>query len=270
MDFNQLYSTNIRVWFVVSLVALALLFGEAQAEIIKTYSSAINKAGRQRMLTQRIVKAYSMVGLDVQADRANEQLLTSIELFEQQLSEIKRFSKKKKNKVALKSLAKVESLWEPFKTIALSEVSKKGVQELVKRDENLLKAAHQVVLDLQKSANSKVGRIVNISGRQRMLSQRIAKFYMLLAWRVNSDVSLKLMHIASEEFSTALKELLVSNINTKVINEHLNDVKVQWYIFERSFQMRKGKYIPLLIAMSSEKMLDKMNKVTGLYDQLGK
>ncbi|MCW8901161.1 MAG: type IV pili methyl-accepting chemotaxis transducer N-terminal domain-containing protein [Gammaproteobacteria bacterium] len=270
MDFSRLYRVDIRAWFVVLLMTLALVVEDVQAEVIKTYSSAINKAGRQRMLSQRIVKAYSMIGLDVQVDSANEQLLTSIELFEQQLSELKRFSKTKKNKVAEKSLANVELLWEPFKTIALNEVSKNGVQELVKRDEALLKAAHQVVLDLQKSANSKLGRIVNISGRQRMLSQRIAKFYMLLAWRVNTETSRKLMQISSEEFSAALDELLISDINTKAINESLDDVKVQWNIFERSFQMREGKYIPLLIAMSSEKMLDKMNKVTGLYDQLGK
>ena len=36
------------------------------AEVIKTYASAINKAGRQRMLSQRIVKAYAMIGLDIQ------------------------------------------------------------------------------------------------------------------------------------------------------------------------------------------------------------
>ena len=267
MDITQLNIKNYRNWFVILLMTFPLLIGEVQAEVIKTFSSAINKAGRQRMLSQRIVKAYSMVGLDVQVDRANEQLLTSIELFERQLSELKRFSKSKKTQ---KSLAKVEALWEPFKNIALGEVSKKGVQELVKRDETLLRAAHQVVLDLQKNANSKVGRIVNISGRQRMLSQRIAKFYMLLAWRVNTEQSLKLMNIASDEFSAALNELILSNLNTKEINEALDDVTVQWSIFERGFNMRKGNYIPLLIAMSSEKMLIKMNKVTGLYDKLGK
>ena len=153
------------------------------------------------------------------------------------------------------------SAWKSFK---------KGVQELVKRDEALLKAAHEAVLTLQKSANSKLGRIVNISGRQRMLSQRIAKFYMLLAWRVNSDTSLKLMNIASDEFSTALNELKISDINNKQINLALDDVSVQWDLFERSFRLRKGKYVPLLIALSSEKMLIKMNEVTGLYAQLGK
>lgn len=267
MNINRLYRTGIYTGFIVLLMPLALFSGETQAKGIKTFASAINKAGRQRMLTQRIVKAYIMVGLDVQPDTANEQLLTAIELFEKQLFELKQFSK---DGGTQKSLARVESLWEPFKNIALGKVSKKGVQELVKRDEALLKAAHQVVLKLQKTANSKLARLVNISGRQRMLSQRIAKFYMLAAWGVNSEASVKLMQTAIDEFNAALNELSSSKMNTPKIKESLEETRVQWSIFERSFRLRKGRYIPLLISMSSEKILVKMNEVTGLYDKLGK
>ncbi len=267
MRSNKLHKVDIRIWFVVLLITLPLVFAEVQAEVIKTYASAINKAGRQRMLSQRIVKAYSMVGLDVQADEANEQLLLSVELFEKQLAELKRFSKNKSTK---KSLARVEALWAPFRNIAIGKVSKEGVKKLVAKDNALLKAAHQVVLTLQKSANSKLGKIVNTSGRQRMLSQRIAKYYMLAAWDVNTDKSYKLMQNSGDEFSTALNELSSSKMNTKEINKSLEGTKTQWSIFERSFRMKKGRFIPLLIAMSSEKILVSMNEVTGLYDKLGK
>lgn len=264
---NRLYKFDIRIWFVVLLISLPLVFGEAQAEVIKTYASAINKAGRQRMLSQRIVKAYTMVGLDVQTDEANEQLLLSVELFEKQLSELKRFSKNKRTK---KSLAKVELLWTPFKKIALGNISKEGVKKLVAKDNELLKATHQVVLILQKNANSKLAKIVNISGRQRMLSQQIAKYYMLTAWDVDTEQSYKLMQNSRNEFFAALNELSSSKINTKEINEALEETKTQWSIFERSFRLKKGSFIPLLIAMSSEKILVSMNEVTGMYDKLGK
>ncbi len=267
MHSKRLQKFDIRIWFVVLLVSLPLVFTEVQAEVIKTYASAINKAGRQRMLGQRIVKAYSMIGLDVQIDEANEQLLLSVELFEKQLAELKRFSK---NKSTRKSLAKVEALWAPFRNVAIGKVSKEGVKKLVAKDNALLKATHQVVLTLQKSAKSKLGEIVNLSGRQRMLSQRIAKYYMLAAWGVNVDKSYKLMQVSGNEFSSALNKLSSSKINTKEINEALEETKTQWSIFERSFRLKKGRFIPLLIAMSSEKILISMNKVTGLYDKLGK
>ena len=267
MNVGKMNKINFKNMFALLLISLPLMVADVQAEVIKTYSSAINKAGRQRMLSQRIVKAYSMVGLDVQTDDANEQLLLSVELFEKQLSELKRFSKNKSTK---KSLAKVEALWTPFKNIALGGVSKEGVKKLVAKDNALLKATHQVVLTLQKSANSKLGKIVNTSGRQRMLSQRIAKYYMLAAWDVNTDKSYKLMQNSGDEFSTALNELSSSKINTTEINKSLEGTKTQWSIFERSFRMKKGRFIPLLIAMSSEKILVSMNEVTGLYDKLGK
>ncbi len=267
MRSNRFHKFDIRIWFVVLLVSLPLVFTEVQAEVINTYASAINKAGRQRMLSQRIVKAYSMVGLGVQIDEANEQLLLSVELFEKQLSELKRFSKNKNTK---KSLAKVEALWTPFRNIALGKVSKEGVKKLVAKDNNLLKATHQVVLILQKSSGSKLAKIVNTSGRQRMLSQRIAKYYMLTAWGVNADKSFKLMQNSGNEFSTALNKLSSSKMNTKKINEVLEETKTQWSIFERSFRLKKGRFIPLLIAISSEKILVSMNEVTGLYDKLGK
>jgi len=267
MRSSKLHKFDTRVWFVVLLISLPLVFAEVQAEVIKTYETAINKAGRQRMLSQRIVKAYSMIGLDVQVDAANEQLLLSVELFEKQLSELKRFSKNKSTK---KSLARVDALWTPFRNIALGKVSKDGVKKLVSKDNALLKATHQVVLTLQKSANSKLANIVNTSGRQRMLSQRIAKYYMLAAWNVDTDKSYKLMQNSGNEFSTALNELSSSKVNTKKISISLEQTKTQWSIFERSFRMKKGRFIPLLIAMSSEKILVSMNEVTGLYDELGK
>ena len=267
MNAGKMKKINFKNMFVILLISLPIMVADVQAEVIKTYSSAINKAGRQRMLTQRIVKAYSMVGLDVQIDKANEQLLTSVELFERQLSELKRFSK---NKATKESLAKVESLWQPFKNVALGEISKKGIEKLIAKDEALLKAAHQVVLVLQKSANSNLGKIVNMSGRQRMLSQRIAKFYMLAAWNIEKDKSSKQMLKASDEFSIALNQLANSKINTTKVNDALDDVRTQWGVFERSFRISTGNYVPLLIAMSSEKILVKMNSVTSLYSKQGK
>ncbi len=264
MRSNKLHKFDIRIWFVVVLISMSLVLPEVQAEVIKTYASAINKAGRQRMLSQRIVKAYAMIGLDVQTEEAQEQLLLSVELFEKQLFELKRFSKNKDTK---KTLARVEALWTPFRNIALGKVSKEGVKKLVAKDNSLLNATHQVVLTLQKSANSKLGKIVNLSGRQRMLSQRIAKYYMLTAWGVKADKSYKLMQNSGDEFTAALNELSSSRLNTKKINKKLEKTRNHWSIFERSFRMKKGRFIPLLIAMSSERILVSMNEVTSLYNK---
>ncbi|MEY2952098.1 MAG: hypothetical protein RLZZ401_185, partial [Pseudomonadota bacterium] len=53
---------------------------------------AINKAGRQRMLSQRMGKAWLSLGLGVQVEAARRVLDQSMALFDRQLTELKAFS----------------------------------------------------------------------------------------------------------------------------------------------------------------------------------
>ncbi|MBN8462978.1 MAG: type IV pili methyl-accepting chemotaxis transducer N-terminal domain-containing protein, partial [Dechloromonas sp.] len=75
------------------LLALALSIpgGEALAQIADL-NSAINKAGRQRMLSQRMAKAYFQIGQQVDADRSKKVLDASVALFDRQLVELKNFA----------------------------------------------------------------------------------------------------------------------------------------------------------------------------------
>ena len=61
--------------------ALILTATSLSAAEITSISSAINKAGRQRMLTQRMLKAYTMIGISVQKEEAEKQLSSAIALF---------------------------------------------------------------------------------------------------------------------------------------------------------------------------------------------
>ena len=64
---NRIVSQSAKPLVVLMLGGvLALLTVTSAWAEITTLSSAINKAGRQRMLTQRIVKAYCLVGMSVQ------------------------------------------------------------------------------------------------------------------------------------------------------------------------------------------------------------
>ena len=57
----------------------------------KDLNSAINKSGRQRMLSQRMTKAYCRIGLNIRRDEAEKQLSDAIPLFERQLADLKAF-----------------------------------------------------------------------------------------------------------------------------------------------------------------------------------
>lgn len=254
------------------LTLLVLLVGflpamEATAEIT-TLSESINKAGRQRMLTQRIVKAYCLVGMGVQSGRHKKQLRKAIALFESQLIELKAFAPNDNIKAGL---AKVEQLWGPFKEIASGKPDKDGANQLLDINDALLAAANEVVGMLEMESGTDVGRLVNIAGRQRMLSQRLAKFYMARAWKLERPEVIDEMKSAASQFDDALMaELINAEANTSAIQDELNKAKKQWRVYKRGLALEKdsGDYIPVIMATTSENLLKIMNKITGMYADL--
>lgn len=254
--------------------ALAILCGlsllltplqESWAESDITLAEAINKAGRQRMLSQRIVKSYLQMGQDIRYRVAKKHLGESIALFELQLQQLTDFTDDPETK---RGLALVEKLWLPVKTIATGPVQRERAQELRDNAEKLLAAAHQVVLILADQSGTSQGHLVNIAGRQRMLTQRMGNLYMLMSWQFNDDAYRQDYKTATDEFSTALQELRGSNENTQEISDLLYQVKLNWDMYNLSNRMGENEYVPSLVARMLDKMLVQMNEVTGLYAAL--
>ena len=266
---NRIMRRPVRSGAIIMLGFFLALFTtmSAWAEIT-TLSSAINKAGRQRMLTQRIVKAYCLVGMGVQTGTHKKQLNGAINLFETQLAELKVFAPTAE---ISDGLAQVEELWTPFKEIAMSPPSKDGADRLLEINDGVLAAAHKVVLKLAEHSATEVGNLVNIAGRQRMLSQRLAKFYMARAWGIERPEIQPEMKKAADEFESALiGELVNSEQNTPSLQSELSKAVKQWNLYKRGLQLEQdsGDYIPVIMAATSENLLKIMNKITGMYEQL--
>ena len=111
-----------------------------------TMMAAVNMAGRQRMLTQRMVKAYCQINLDVRRDEAREQLAQAVAQFDSQLTELKRFAPTLK---VSESLAVADGLWLPFRKIITSPYSRENAEQVMVLNENLLQASQLVVTQLE-------------------------------------------------------------------------------------------------------------------------
>ena len=232
----------------------------AAAEL--SMGEAINKAGRQRMLTQRIVKAYSLMGQDVRYRVAKKQLHIAVSLFEKQLNELTAFPA---NAAVTQELNRVGELWEPVKQIATGKVQRSMAPQLRKMSEDLLKSTHEVVVLLEASSGTNTGRLVNLAGRQRMLTQRMASLYLLQSWGFDDHQYKADYQQAVDEFSSALKELQAARENTPEITAGLKAVAQNWEVFKMSGKMREGNYIPALVVRSLDKILNRMNEITGQY-----
>jgi len=235
----------------------------ASAEI-QTVAEAINKSGRQRMLTQRIVRAYSQIGLNVER-RASEKMLTdAIKLFDQQLEELTAFALTPKLK---KRVKKVHQLWPAFKKTASGKVNKAGAAKLLDTNDDLLKVCHQLVLEFQDFSGTKGGRLVNIAGRQRMLSQRISKFYMLKEWGLTGAALESDSDRAFTEFRGALITLQESKLNTKKISLALDSAGNHFDDFQTMLGLT-GTGARIKVSEKAELLLTYFNRITGMYQQV--
>jgi len=262
---------NVKSFLILLLTNIVMITGivmtvpvPSNAEGI-SFAEAINTAGRQRMLTQRITKSYCQIGLDVDPEKSRHDLEEAINLFSTQLLELDRFSTDTEVKMALEN---IKSQWISFKELALSLPSQENAKRLTEMDEKLLYASEHLVRLFVNLSGIQTSRLVDISGRQRMLSQRITKFYMLQLWNQGSPAMNSEMERATNEFKGALDTLVQAPENTLVIKEKLEAVKLQWSWLISSLNFSQNEHYPLIALDASEKMLQLMEGVTELYQEV--
>ena len=239
--------------------------GEVGSNGVISSSEAVNVAGRQRMLTQRITKAYLLIGSGIGVEKAEKQRDDAVALFTKQLAMLKVYAPV--GGIA-DQLAIIEHDWKTFRKMAMGSPNKSDAVNLVSMSDSLLARCHQVVLDIVKLSSIKETELVNMSGRQRMLTQRIAKFYTSQFWGVNSEESGQNLKVSVGEFEKALAKLMTSELNTKEISHQLERVENQWKFSKVGFQrsLDNEEYVPLLIASTMESILSKMENIVKLYE----
>jgi len=250
--------------------SLSLLTVSNNFAQVANLNDAINKAGRQRMLSQRMAKAYLAVGQQVVAQRGQDVLGASMALFDRQLVELKAFAPTPDIKATYSQL---EAVWGEYKTALVGQApTRDSTPALIDLDSKVLGLANKGTLQLEQVSGKPVGKLVNIAGRQRMLSQRVAKFYLAQTWKASVPNAQAELDKARAEFVAALDVLASAPEATAQIRQEIDLARNQWVFYETALAQRGSDTSALErsanVFLSSENILSVMDKVTGLYARL--
>ncbi len=242
----------------------------AQAWTPAELNQAINMAGRQRMLSQRMIKAWLASTMLPGHTAAAKVLANSQRLFESQLADL---TARAPSEEIHSTYVDLQASWQEMrKLLATAGKAPEAVRALIRADAHVLTLAHKGTQLYEAAQRQASGALVNLAGRQRMLTQRMAKFYFASAMGVDVDEASSEVVRAREEFESAMVRLKAAPQATPKILSELQLGETQWVFFQHALNRlqpgRPNKTYLSDVFVSSENLLVVMDNVTHLFASL--
>ena len=255
----------------LAVVTVFALSGVSMAEekapstdvkVIADTVKLIDIAGKQRMLSQRIAKDYLYAGKKIAPAKANKQLRASLD----ELKSAHQTLVKSINDPDIANLlAFVEMSSEDFESTAKEPFTIDNAQLVIDLSESMLEGSQYVVDSLKETVKIKESKIVGQAGKQRMLSQRIAKYYIAYQAGIKDKNTVDQMKAAVATFTESHAALMANPANTPEINKKLNEIDRLWKIVYKFYLNIEKGGLPLIVFNTTDNITKKMNKITGLY-----
>lgn len=249
---------------VVQALAASFLLssvGTARAQMV--LSTAINRVGRYRALSQRIAKAYVQMRLGILPEQADKVMATARKLLRSNAAELASMSWPVE---LTQQLTEVNKSFDALEALLIMPPTPQSVVAVVAQADRVLSSANSATQAFEKSAKASTAKLVNMAGRQRALSQRLAKNYFLMATGVDAKGVREQLASDAAEFQQAMVTLEAAPLTTPAIRDQLALGNGQWLFFNAALQRKADARGLADVATTSERLLEVTDRLTDLYD----
>jgi len=289
-----------KIYSALFFLAAVLIAGHTSAlaknELNKIdYNHIIAVVSAQRTTAQQLSKETILLALDQKNEDSVERMKTWLAQFDRTLDGLRDGDKELKlpavkNQKILERLKKIDELWSLFKSalrqsIADGTVSRASVAIVADLNVPLIKAMDDLIKEIKtESATghlvSMLGAAMDISGQQRMLSQKITKEVLLIAYNHDVEIYKKRLNKSIAAFETNLVSMIEGNLEIKLfpaptpqIRGQLRRVQTVWDGFRPIVEgtSKTGKISPTDIQQVvgfNASLLKEMDKVLEMYGEL--
>jgi len=235
--------------------------GESSSPAASHYVAA---AGRVRQHAERLAKLYQQIGMGLDPEKAWRQVDASRRQIDNELGGLRRTPLTDKTTAVIERMAQT---WEELKRDTAFPYSAQNRQNVFIEADALAMMAGKLATQFELHSSAPTARLLDLTLRQNMLAQRLARFY-LMAYAGDTTAGLLVdIEQARREFSSALNELIGAGENTESNRRALELARVQWVFFEQSIFGMKDRNATnaMTVATSSERILEVLEELSLQY-----
>lgn len=225
-------------------------------------AEAINRAGQQRMLSQRLVKLYALACSRTDGAAAAVLMRDSVQRVEANLAALEAdLSEASYGDL----LAAASEGWAALRKPLEAQPVASELPALDARAEAVLAQANALVLALESSGLAPQVHVINAAGRQRMLSQRLAKLALLQAMTGEQAAFAPLAAQAVAEFEQGLATLRQAPLASAEISKVLEQGEAAWKELRAAVSSAAQPAGRMRVAAASEELLELFDRLTAAY-----
>lgn len=232
--------------------------GQVSRQVIAAaqVAAAINRAGQQRMLSQRLVKLYALACSKTESAAVAVLMRESMARVEDNLAVLE----SELSAATYGDLtAAARQAWTALRGVLDAPPQPAELPRLDQLAEALLAQSHALVLALESSGLAAQVHVINVAGRQRMLAQRMAKLALL-----PGEHQPALAETAAA-FEAGLASLRAAPLSTPDIRRTLERGGAAWQDLGAAVPLAGQASGRVKLAGASEELLELFDRLTQAY-----